>query len=163
MRSKLGRFRLVAIGGTFDRLHRGHRMLLLKAFEIGDRVLIGLTSDAFAKRMHKNHEVAGYEERLRELESLLEELGVSERAEIRMIEDPYGATLDDPSIEAIVVSEETRVRAEEINKLRVGRGLPPLSIVCIGMVLAEDGKPISTTRIRSGEIDREGRLLKSSR
>ena len=63
--------------------------------------------------------------------------------------------------EAIVVSEETAPKAEELNRLRAQRGLRPLELVVIPMVLAEDGKPISTTRIRAGEIDRAGRLLES--
>ena len=43
-------FKKVAVGGTFDQLHRGHRALLGKAFEVGDKVVIGLTSDAFVER-----------------------------------------------------------------------------------------------------------------
>ncbi|MCJ7760087.1 adenylyltransferase/cytidyltransferase family protein, partial [Candidatus Bathyarchaeota archaeon] len=31
----------VAVGGTFDKLHRGHIKLLLKTFKIGDTVIIG--------------------------------------------------------------------------------------------------------------------------
>ena len=34
----------VAIGGTFDRLHLGHKTLLRRAFELGKKVLIGLTT-----------------------------------------------------------------------------------------------------------------------
>ena len=38
----------VGIGGTFNVLHKGHRALLDKALEIGDEVVVGLTSDRFA-------------------------------------------------------------------------------------------------------------------
>ena len=41
----------VCLGGTFDLLHAGHEALLAKAFAIGDKeVIIGITSDAMAKR-----------------------------------------------------------------------------------------------------------------
>jgi pantetheine-phosphate adenylyltransferase len=48
--------------------------------------------------------------------------------------------------------------AERINAIRKRRGLKPLSVVSIQMVLAEDFKPVSSTRIRAGEINREGYL-----
>ena len=51
-------FKLVGVAGTFDMLHKGHKALLRKAFEVGERVVIGLTTDEFAARMHKPHEVA---------------------------------------------------------------------------------------------------------
>jgi pantetheine-phosphate adenylyltransferase len=64
-------------------------------------------------------------------------------------------------IEALVVSRETEKTAVKINEERAKRGLPLLKIIAIDMVPAENHKPISTTRIRKGEIDREGRLTKS--
>jgi len=154
------RFRKVAVGGTFDELHKGHKTLLLKAFEIGNRVLIGLCTDEFVKRMGKPHVTASYGERLNELEAFLKEHGLLDRAEIIPLNDPYGNTLTDKCIEALVVSEETERTAIKINQKRNEVGLPPLEIVTISMVPAENAKPISTTRIRQGEIDREGRLLK---
>ena len=42
------RYQQVALGGTFDKFHEGHRELIKKAFEIGQEVLIGVTSDEFA-------------------------------------------------------------------------------------------------------------------
>ena len=153
-------FETVAVGGTFDEFHRGHRALLMKAFEVGERVLIGLSSDEFARELRKPHEVASYEERLSDLKRFLKRLGLLDRAEIVPLHDPYGVTLSEGCVEAIVVSRETELTAHEINEKRRAKGLQPLSVVVINMVPAENHTPISTTRIREGEIDREGHLLK---
>jgi pantetheine-phosphate adenylyltransferase len=154
------KFRKVAVGGTFDEFHRGHKVLLMKAFEVGEHVLIGLCSDEFVKKMGKPHVTAPYEERLKELCLFLKSLGLSDDAEIVPLNDPYGNTLADRCIEALVVSEETEITALQINRKRRDAQLPLLKIFTIAMVPAENCKPISTTRIREGEIDREGHLLK---
>jgi len=154
------KFRVVGVGGTFDELHKGHRVLLEKAFEIGDLVWIGLSTDEFARKLQKNHEIAPYESRMNELKSFLIKKGLLSRAKITPLEDPYGPAVTSREIEAIVVSSETEVGARKINLLRMKRGLPPLEVIVIDMVPAENHVPISTTRIRRGEIDREGYLLK---
>jgi pantetheine-phosphate adenylyltransferase len=153
------RFKAVAVGGTFDELHKGHQALLTKAFEVGNRVLIGLSSDEFAKALRKPHKVASYTKRLSDLKRFLTKHRLSERAEIVILHDPYGVTLSKGCVEAIVVSEETESTAREINEKRAAKGLSPLNIVVINMVPAENHTPISTTRIREGEIDRAGHLL----
>jgi pantetheine-phosphate adenylyltransferase len=154
------KFRKVAVGGTFDEFHRGHKVLLMKAFEIGKHILMGLCSDEFVEKMGKPHMTASYEERLKELRGFLMALGLSDKAEIVPLNDPYGVTVTDRCIDALVVSEETEKIAIKINQKRIEAQLPPLTIVTISMVPAENCKPISTTRIREGEIDREGHILR---
>lgn len=155
-------FKKVAVGGTFDELHRGHKVLLMKAFEIGDRVLIGLCSDEFVNKMGKPHVTALYAERLTELKEFLGNLNVLERAEIIPLNDPFGPTATDRCIEALVVSQETEAVASKINAQRRKAGLPLLKIFTVNMVPSENCAPISTTRIRKGEMDREGRLTKTA-
>ncbi len=152
-------FGIVAVGGTFDEFHRGHRILLKKAFEIGEKVMIGLSTDDFAEKMEKPHEVAPFAVRLEELKSFLRKHGWLECAEIVPLYDSYGPALTSKRIEAIVVSRETEVGARKINEKRKANNLPELSVIVIDMVLAENCDPISTTGIRRFEIDHEGRLL----
>ena len=155
------KFRMVGLGGTFDELHRGHRALLVKAFDMSERVMIGVSSDKFVDGMNKPHRTASYEERTRELRDFLRDNGMLQRAEIIPINDAYGGVLlsRDP-IEALVVSKETQPVAIKINEKRREIGIDPLVIIVIDMVPSENHKAISTTRIRAGEIDREGHLLK---
>ena len=75
-------FRTVGVGGTFDEFHKGHEALLMKAFEIGEQVLIGLCSDEFVKKLDKPHPTVPYAERLQELKAFLREHGFLERAKI---------------------------------------------------------------------------------
>ena len=154
------KLKAVAVGGTFDEFHKGHRALLQKAFEVGEHVLIGLCSDDFAKKLKKSHRIATYDERSGNLENFLRKMSVLDRAEIIPLNDPYGVTLSRGCVEAIVVSRETEARAYEINEKRRVKGLQPLKVIAIELVQAEDDIPISTTRIRRGEINHEGHLLK---
>ncbi len=151
----------VAVAGTFSILHRGHRVLLEKAFEIGKEIVVGLTSDEMVK--HKKAEP--FEIRKKNLKNYLDILmkKYGKKYKIIKIDDPYSVAAEDAELDAIVVSEETKFRAEEINKIRIKRGLKPLKIFVVKLVLAEDGKKISSTRIKMGEIDSEGRILKKDK
>jgi pantetheine-phosphate adenylyltransferase len=153
------RYKMVATGGTFDHLHRGHIALLTKSFEVGDAVLIGVTSDAFATKEGKNPDQS-YEERVRVLEAFLREAFPGRKYIIAKLDDYFGPGIAAPDVQAIVVSRETAKRVPMANALRKASGCPPLETIVVDFVLAGDSKPISSTRIRSGEIDEEGRLLK---
>jgi pantetheine-phosphate adenylyltransferase len=153
------KFKTVAVGGTFDEFHKGHRALLMKAFDVGEQVLIGLCSDEFVKKLDKPHPTAPYAKRLEELKAFLREHGFLERAKIILLNDVYGVTLSKGCVEALVVSMETELTALKINDKRKELGLHPLHITIIEMVPSENHAPISTTRIYRREIDREGHLL----
>jgi len=152
------RYSKVATGGTFDQLHAGHRRLLEKSFELGAEVVIGLTSDEFARREGKTPE-RPYGQREAELEAYVKEKFPGRRYTIAKLDDFFGPGIASREVEALVASPETGKRVELANSLRAKRGFPPLELVTIHWVVAEDGRPISSTRIRKGEIDEEGRLV----
>jgi len=153
------RLRWVSVGGTFDVMHKGHWFLLEETFNVGERAIVGVTTDEFAVSLKKQHEIDSYENRRRDVVEFLKDKGFLERAEIVPLRDPFGPTIDSDILEGLIVSEETEVTAEAINKMRVEQGRKPLLIFVITMVLADDGKPISSTRVRRQEVDRYGRLI----
>ena len=148
-------YKKVAVGGTFDKFHYGHRRLIDIAFEIGIYVVIGVTSNEFGGVKGR---IEPCNVRMSNLRSLLEKK--HQNYNIQELNDPYGTTITDETIDAIVVSEETEPTAFKINQIRREKGMKPLDIVTIGMVLAADGIPISSTRIRKGEIDKMGTIIR---
>jgi len=153
------RLKTITVAGTFDVMHKGHWLLLDEAFNVSDKVFVGITTDRFAASMKKPHEIDPYEVRLGEVKKYLQKKGLLRRATFFPLDDPYGPSIKDGGIEGILVSEETEARAEEINQIRVEKGKKPLLIFVMMMILADDGVPISSTRVRRQEVDRYGRLI----
>ena len=148
----------VVVGGTFDILHDGHRALLEATFAGRPaRVLIGLSTDRFAKEQRRR--VAPYAQR----EAVLRRYLRSRKHrnwEIRRLEQPFGVAADVPDLDVLVVSEERLPVARRLNDARRARGFKPLELRRVPMALAQDGLPIQSRRIRAGIIDAHGRRLR---
>lgn len=149
------KYKKVAVGGTFDKFHQGHKQLIDIAFHLGEEIIIGVTSDEFGGRKGK---IEPCEVRISHLHKFLQEKG--RKYSIVRLDEPYGPTIHQRDIDAIIVSEETQATAQKINQIRETKNMKPLDIITISMVLAADGKPISSTRIRRGEIDQQGIIIK---
>jgi len=146
----------VAIGGTFQPLHDGHKALLHKAYELSKNVDIGVTSDEMAHK-GRTRPVKPFAERVEALRSWIrKDIGVEPH--IVRIDDPYGPTLNE-DYDYIVVSAETYPMALKINQKRVEMGRKPIEIYRVECIMAQDGRPISATRVVKGEIDVHGNLL----
>lgn len=155
----MNKYKLVACGGTFDLFHAGHKAFLLEALDRSGNLLLGITSDLYIKSFKDGNKLASFETRKNTVEDFLESIGARDRVQIIPIDDFYGSLLtDESSPQAIAVTAETKSMAEDINQKRKEKGLSELAIVLLSLKLAEDGKIISATRIRRGEINRDGRV-----
>jgi phosphopantetheine adenylyltransferase len=124
------RYRKVALGGTFDKLHNGHRKLLtLAAASSSDTLIVGIMGDDMLKKKAKSELIAKFSEREEIVSKFLAIAKPSLTYEILELSDPYGPTITDPSIDAIVVSSETVSGANKINQLRAEKGMLPLVIL----------------------------------
>ena len=106
------RFKLVAMGGTFDIIHKGHLELLRGAFSISSKVIIGLTSDEFAKKKGK---VLGnnYSKRYKTLEDAIKQNFPNSQYYIAKLENDFGPAVLEKEVEALVVSDETAPKGED--------------------------------------------------
>jgi pantetheine-phosphate adenylyltransferase len=146
------RYDVVVVGGTFDRLHAGHRLLLTAAAWASNRKLwIGVTSAKLL--IHKAHAdlIAPFEDRAEGARQFARRVR-PDLAEIEVAElhDPAGPSGYDPTVNAMVVSCETMSSAHLINAARLGAGLDPMEIVVVD-VLNEGKTKLSSTILREEE------------
>ena len=151
-------FDIVATGGTFDILHKGHYMLLLKAFEVGRQVIIGVSSDSYATRKQKKI-INNYGIRQENLKKFIEKNFQKSNYSVYQLDDFYGPTVLTRDVQAIVTTESSSENCVKINRLRESKGMPQLKIILVPLVEDKEGKVISSTRIREGEIDINGNKL----
>jgi pantetheine-phosphate adenylyltransferase len=151
------KFDLVATGGTFDVIHKGHLTLLSEAFSISTKVIIGLTSDEMAQRKAKNLQ-NDYSKRLEILVKTIEKNFPNVEFEISKLDNDFGPAVLEQNVQALVVSGETSNQGKILNQFRKQKNLPSVEVVVVPMVLAQDGTRISTTRIKNQEIDLDGNL-----
>jgi cytidyltransferase-like protein len=151
------KFHQVLVGGTFDHFHLGHQKLLMTAFELSENVTIGIATKvlfagkAFAEFIEEN------QIRERSVSDFLSEKGLKKRAKIVPIHDIYGVSLDSDRYDAIFVTKDSQTNALKINEERERKGFKKLEIISVPFVLGNDGKIISSERIRGGKIDRDGK------
>ena len=132
----------VIIGGTFNVLHKGHKALLRKAFELGE-VTVGITSNSMAKKTRLV--VKDFEDRKEKLENFIAKEFLS-KPKIIKIQDKFGPALKE-DFDFIVVSPDTSATAVLINKERRKIGKTSIKIIKIEFVLGKDKKPISSTKL----------------
>jgi pantetheine-phosphate adenylyltransferase len=151
------KFKFLVCGGTFDLLHKGHKNLLEKAFESANKVLIGITSDEYIKSFKNKVEIQDFDTRKEAVKDYLKL--IKAKSQIVPINNAYEPNLEfSKDYDSILATPNTKKIIFEINKKRKQNGVAELKIISVPMVLAQDGLEISSTRIRNGEIDRNGRL-----
>ena len=152
----------VVLGGTFDHFHKGHKALIDKAFEVGKNITIGLATEKLYKNKLLYQSIESFDQREKNIRTYCQDKIVDDRIQsnfqIISFGDIYGPTLIEKNIDAIVVSRETLPNALKINEERKKIAFKPMQIIVIEDELADDGKIISSERIRLGEIDRDGNV-----
>jgi len=127
-------FAKVAVGGTFDHMHAGHRKLLAVAAAAtapSGELLIGVTGPALLRNKKHASSLQSYGEREGAVAGFLRSVAPALHFVTAQLQEPGGAAATDAAFEAIVVSTETVGGARWINARRAERGFPPLVILTI--------------------------------
>eukprot|EP01031_Cornospumella_fuschlensis_P037644 gene37644-45729_t len=126
------RYQYVAVGGSFDNLHNGHRKLLLFAAALcSDELTIGITSDEMLVSKAFASLIATFEIRAQSVASYLSTVKPGLPLNIAKLSEPYGPAIVDSKLQALVVSSETIMGAFKINDIRRERGMLPLDILVL--------------------------------
>ena len=152
------RLPLAVLGGTFDHLHAGHHALLATAFQVGDEVAIGLTTERFIAGHPKPdpQRIEPYAARRSALARWIGRNFPGRKWRVVPLEDAYGRSVE-PTVDVLVVSRDTLNGARAVNRERRRLGRSPIPVVIVPLVLADDLEPISSRRVRAGEIGTDGR------
>jgi cytidyltransferase-like protein len=141
------------LGGTFDRLHDGHKDLLRAGLESAAHLEVHITTDRMA--LAKDHRIQPLEDRMAAVQDALcsiRETGWS----LHMLEDAFGPAPHHPTADALVVSPETRTGGEAINRKRAEGGFDPLMLIEVQHRTNAEGTILSSTAIRNGHMDTTG-------
>jgi len=141
------------VGGTFDRFHAGHRLLLKAAKHASKRIEIHITSDSMAGE--KSPHIQSFEDRQDVLLKWIDSNALG-RATVHELTDKVGPAPSHPDADCIVATAETHGQCESINDLRVQAGLKPLHIIQVSHLKSIEGGIISSSNIRNGLMDQEG-------
>jgi len=161
-RASAGRiYSKVVLGGTFDRLHAGHKLLLDAATSSCSNILtIGLTAENMLKNKKYADLIESYETRKTNLLNYLKATKPELQYNVVQLEDVAGPAGSDETQEALVFSEETLKGAESVNQLRISRGFKPLDFIqisCVdpaGKTTSSQDDKLSSTLLREREWQR---------
>jgi len=145
------------LGGTFDHFHAGHRRFIEKGAEIARQMTIGIVSQKMLSKKILFQATEGYKQRKTSVREFLSKKGWLEKTTIVPLTDIYGIGKSARNIDAVLATKVTYPNALKINDLRRKLGMNRLAIEGVDFVMADDGKPITSERIRMGEIDRQGK------
>mmetsp|Transcript_44029 Transcript_44029/g.171850 ORF Transcript_44029/g.171850 Transcript_44029/m.171850 type:complete len:251 (-) Transcript_44029:895-1647(-) len=152
---ELKRYKTVAVGGTFDRLHAGHRLLLAaSAVTATERLIIGISGPQLLKRKKFANLIQSFAERSRRAEEFVLTINPHITVEVTELKDASGPTRTRENLDAIVVTKETRRGADDINRLRTEEeGLRQLEVVVVELLYPADGtEKLSSTNFREYDV-----------
>ncbi|MDO8473976.1 MAG: pantetheine-phosphate adenylyltransferase [bacterium] len=149
-------YRVVGLGGTFDHFHKGHEQFILFAANLATHLQIGITTPKLIQRKPLAELCESYEIRSKAVVTFCKKRRIS--CAIIPLQNVYGPTLKNSSIEALCVTKETIPGSKRINRARIEHKLPPLPIHVCGYYLNKLGHPIHSQDIRAGSVNRRGKV-----
>lgn len=150
--TKAKKYDTVAVGGTFDHIHDGHKILLtIAVFLTIRKLIVGITDDELLKNKKYKEYLQSFEQRVSITEKFLKKVCSTQLFEIYKIVDVCGPTGYLKSIDCLVLSKESASGGDYVNKFRKSRQYPELEVFEIGLIGGEN--KLSSTDLRRAEME----------
>ncbi|KAH3674686.1 hypothetical protein WICMUC_003102 [Wickerhamomyces mucosus] len=149
---------VVAVGGTFDHFHDGHKILLTAAaFVSSTTVIVGVTDQELLASKKYQEFLQSYDYRVNRMVRFLKHIKPSLEVKPHAIRDVCGPTGYIENIDALIVSRETIKGGYYVNKTRKEKGFHELVLHVINVVGGEeeDGfqNKLSSTQLRKEQFE----------
>lgn len=149
----VNKYKVSALGGTFDHIHDGHKILLsVAAFLTSSKLIVGITDEELLLKKKYRELLETFDQRADHVTRFLALLKPQLSAQIVPIKDVCGPTGTVPEIECLVVSRETISGGKFVNKTRLAKGLSELDISVVNVLGGneQDGwkEKLSSTELR---------------
>lgn len=150
----------VAVGGTFDRLHAGHRLLLSAAALVAEEVVfLGISGDALLTEKKHAALLEPLAIRSATAQKYLEACRPGLSVRVSTLSEAPPLAVSDASITALVVSSETLAGAQALAKARRDAGVTPdLEIIAVDLVRVAGRPKTSSSALRARDA-REPRVI----
>jgi len=129
----------VVLGGTFDRLHAGHKILMTTALlRCTDRLTVGVTGQDMLKNKTLSELITPVQDRIEGVKEFVNQVRNDVQCNAVEIQNPFGPAIELPELECIVGSQETEKGCLAINSKRKEAGMNELDIHLIELVQDEN-------------------------
>lgn len=127
----------VAVAGTFNYLHSGHKLLLSAAALLSNQIFVGISSDALLKKKNNAELIEPFEIRKAIVNQFMERFKKDAKFDYWLVESSETGS-DKKNLEALVVTKETEPGLGRFADKRKELGLAPVEAVILDVVESQD-------------------------
>eukprot|EP00210_Caulerpa_lentillifera_P000267 g260.t1 len=153
-------FPKVVVGGTYDHLHAGHRLVLsVCALITSQKLFIGITDEGYLQGKKYKELIHSLRQRKETISSFIHHINKDLDFQFSVLRDPQEPVLAEvyANLDALVVSMETLAGGEAVNQSRIVRGLDKLEIIVVDCIEHDASNKLSSTQLR--EIESSSRSI----
>lgn len=146
-------YRRVVLGGTFDRLHLGHKILLGEGCLFAEENLtVGVTTGEMNLKKSLPELIQSTPVRIDSVVQFIETVKPQIGHRVVPITDMFGPTITDPDLQCIVVSDETKKGGDIVNQERQKKGYSALDVYVIDLVQDQCHGQFEEAKISSSSL-----------
>ena len=135
---KIFKYSKCCMGGTFDHMHLGHKILLTQACLLTRDVLyIGVSGDALLTKKAFREQMQSFEVRKQSVLEFISMLNPQQNVCVFELNDSVGVAAYEPDLQAVILTREVEKGGSVINEVRAKNNLQPLESVFVDMILGE--------------------------